>query len=372
MDRTRRLLLCVVVVVWLQGAEPVAGASFTRTANTTAGRVLYEVGDVTITPGSEAWVHTGRDVLPFNYEQGVSSTRQGELVFNSRGQLYRTTLGCLAPDDDAVPCYDELADNPTPISGPEGQAGFNHIGDTSVGRAGPAEGFLFTPLEKSPGNGIDKIFKVFDLTTLETAGSLEIKGLFSHHSWVMVDPTGNFMVNADATIRHLEVYRITRNPAPANSEDRILLTRAMELDIQLDDGIADDVGPTGCSFRDDVTVYCADWIKNDLKHDIRTDIYRLRLAAPVGATNNTGTASTAFSFTIAHKIPSITYGLEGEGVTFYQRGPDGPLELHEVVRGERLDAVNLLHFALASEVEATGGQPTSDAKSKTAVLAETT
>jgi hypothetical protein len=361
-------LLCLTAAVLFQSAQPVVGASFTRTANTSAGRTLYEVGDLTITPGSEAWAHTGRDVLPFNYEQGVSSTRSGQLVFNSRGQLYRTTLGCPSPDDDAVPCYDVLAENNTPISGSEGQAGFNHIGDTSIGRAGPAEGFLFTPLEKSPGNGIDKIFKVFDLTTLATAGTLEIKGPFSHHSWVMVDPTGNFMLNADATIRRLEVYRITRNPAPASDEERIILARAPELDIQLDDGIPEDVGPTGCSFRDDLAVYCVDWIKNELEHDIRTDVYTLRLAAPVGTMNNTGMASKAFSFTIAHKIPSITYGLEGEGITFYQRTPDGPLELHELVRGERLDSVNLLHFALASEVEATAG---ADPSNTGVVLAET-
>ena len=168
--------------------------------------------------------------------------------------------------------------------------------------------------------------------------TLEIKGPFSHHSWVMVDPTGNFMVNADATIRSLEVYRIQRNSAPANSEQRILLERAPELDVQLDDGVPEDVGPTGCSFRDDVTVYCADWIKDDLQHDIRTDIYRFQLAAPVGATNNTGTATKAFSFTIAHKIPSITYGLEGEGVTFYQRQPGG--QSSQVVERTRSDTTS--------------------------------
>ncbi|MEY2452071.1 MAG: hypothetical protein QOD92_1645 [Acidimicrobiaceae bacterium] len=370
-NRARRLLVCVVVAILFPAAQPAVGASFTRTANTSAGRALYEIGDVTITNGSEAWVLAGKDVLPFNYEQGVSSTDTGQLVFNSRGQLFRTTLGCPAPDDDAVPCYDALAENQLPISGAEGQAGFNHIGDTSIGRAGPAEGFLLTPLEKSPGNGIDKIFKVFDVATLQTAGRLEVPGPFSHHSWVMVDPTGNFMVNADATIRHLDVYRIIKNPAPANDEERIQLVRATELDITLDEGIPEDVGPTGCSFHDDLTVYCVDWIKNDLKHDIRTDVYRFRFAAPVGATDNTGAATLAFSYTIAHTIPSITYGLEGEGVTFYRREPGGPLEFHEVVRGERLDSVNLLHFVLASEA-GTVGEAGNNGSTNTRVLAETT
>ncbi|MEY2434026.1 MAG: hypothetical protein QOC92_3751 [Acidimicrobiaceae bacterium] len=344
----RGIVALLAVAVLFMGAEPSAGASFTRTANTPAGRAQYEVGDVTITPGSETWASTGRDALPFDYEQGVDASGQGELVFNSRGHLYRTTLGCPKPEDDAVPCYDVLAENATPISGAEGQAGFNHIGDTSLGRAGPGAGFLFTPLEKSPGNGVDKIFKVFDATTLETAGKLEIKGQFNHHSWVMVDPSGNYMVNADATIRHLDVYRITLNPAPATDEERITLTPAPDLGVDLTGTISDDVGPTGCSFLDDLTVYCADWIKSEpAKLDIRTDIYKFVLDAPVGATNNKGQAILAFSFTIAHKIPSITYGLEGEGVTFYQRVPAGPIELHELVRGERLDSTNLLHFALA-------------------------
>jgi hypothetical protein len=320
--------------------------AFARRANTSTGRAAFEVGALTITPGSETWHNAARDVLPFDYEQGVASNDAGALVFNGRGALYRTTLGCVAPEDASVPCYDVKAHNPTPISAAEGQQGYNHIGDTSIGRAGPARGFLFTPLEKSPGSGFDKTFKVFDTENLKTAGKLEIKGPFSHHSWVMVDPSGNWMINADATIRTLEVYAITRNPNPPTPEQRIVLTRRLDLDVQLDAGIPADVGPTGCAFRDAVTVYCADWVKDALKRDIRTDVYRLALAAPIGTPSNTGTATTAFSYTVAHKTPSITYGLEGEGLAFYRRVAGGPLELHILVRGERLDSVNLLHFAL--------------------------
>jgi len=348
-------LLLAVVVVLVGFAAVVAPTSravtFTRLANSSAGRVLFEPGATTATPGSEAWHETGRDVLPFDYEQGVASNRAGELWFNSRGTLYRTTGGCARPDDDAVPCYDELAVNRTPISAAEGQAGFNHIGDTSVGRAGPAKGFLFTPLEKSPGNGVDKAFKVFDATTLATAGKLDVKGPFSHHSWVMVEPSGNFMVNADATIRSLEVYRITRNPKPATDSDRIRLTRVPALDIKVDGGIPADVGPTGCSFADDLTVYCADWVKEpNFKLDDHTDIYRIRLSGRVGARGVTGRATKAFSYTIGHRTPSITYGLEGEGITFYRRTPNGPMELHVLIRGEHLASTYLFHFAPGRQV----------------------
>jgi hypothetical protein len=327
-------------------ATPSADAlTFTRFANTTLGRTLFEIGDITVRPGTETWRAASKDVLPFDYEQGVDSDGGHQLEFNSRGTLYRTTYGCPAPRDNARPCYDVLAVNRTPISADEGAQGFNHIGDTSLGRSGPAAGFLFTPLEKSPGNGIDKIFKVFDFNTLKTAGSLFVPGPFSHHSWVMVDPSGNYLVNADATIRHLDVYRITRNPAPATPEERIVLTRAPELDVAIDAGISADIGPTGCSFLTDRSIYCADWVKEpNLKLDIRTDIYRMDLAQPVGAMGNTGHAALAFSYTVAHKHPSITYGLEGEGITFYKRRALGPVELHVLIRGEDLAVTNLVHF----------------------------
>ncbi|HUQ39963.1 MAG TPA: hypothetical protein VM030_07380 [Acidimicrobiales bacterium] len=319
--------------------------TFTRLANSPTGRTVLDPGPLTMTAGSEAWHETGRDFLPFDYEQGVASDGRGNLFFNSRGMIYRTTTGCPSPGDDAVPCYDVRAENRTPIDSGQGSRGFNHVGDTSAGRKGPAAGFLFTPVEKSPGNGVDKIFKVFDAETLATAGTLDIPGPFSHHAWVVVDPSGRFMLNADATIRKLEVYRISRNPKPASPAERVFLTRAKELDVSIDEGIPGDVGPTGCSFRDDLTLYCADWRKNQAKWDEGTDVYRIRLRSPVGISGNSGSASKAFSFAVSHRTPSITYGLEGEGVTFYRRTAGGPNELHVLIRGEHLASTFLLHLA---------------------------
>ena len=147
----RRLGLAIAALsaIGITSAGAQVPTPFTRQANTESGRAVYEPGptEMTVHDPTDKWVDVGRDILPFDYEQGVAFTGDG-LVFSSRGSLYRTTFGCPAPEDPALPCYDVQA-NDFGIAADELAAGYNHVGAISAGLAGPAEGYVFAPLEKS-------------------------------------------------------------------------------------------------------------------------------------------------------------------------------------------------------------------------------
>lgn len=349
LDPMRRIVIVVVALAGLVGAAAgaapnPAGTAFTRGANSPAGRALLETSAPAVTAGSETWAYTGQDILPFNYEQGAAYAGDA-LIFSSRGELIRTAIGCPDALDPYGPCYDVLEQRLPAIEGAEFQQGFNHIGGIDVGRAGPAEGHVFAPLETDTPR-TRRGFQAYDVGTFATAGKLIEVINHRFHSWVAVEPTGNYLIAAEDRMDPIRVYAIAR------AGSQVTFTRRADLDVT---GVASPAplpNMQGCKFdpRDASgrTIYCADWRKKPtgFNLDEATQIFRLVLSAPIGTPGATASASLAFRFTAAPRYAPVTsntpYGLETEDLAFYER--DGRMELHVALRGETLGWFHWMHF----------------------------
>lgn len=350
-QRRREMRRAVVVIVLLAvafGAPAAAEPSFTRAANTPAGRTVFESGPaaVTVLDSSDVWHYTGQDVVPFSYEQGVAHAGTGmgpvgDLVFSSRGSLVRTTLGCPAPDDLGDPCYDEEARNSRAIPADLSVKGYNHIGSIDVGRAGPANGFVFAPLETSSSGGTcprsRRAYVAYDVATLQPAGALEEEVCHRAHSWVTVDPSGRWLIASDRGATTIRVYEISPDGTGVKFEwaDR-------------DVGLSPSGLPNfnGCSFRDEETLYCSDWVSSAGEQNVRTDVWRIDFGAPVGTKGAAASATRILELNVATKYASfVPFGRETEGLTFYRRNPTGPPEMHMLLRGETLAWVYFVHLA---------------------------
>lgn len=335
-------------------AQPrgLAATGFTRFANSPAGRALMETAPYEVVagpaPGGEAWHDTGQDLLPFYYEQGVAlvpavgTPPAPGLVFSSRSSLTRTTLGCPAALDPGSPCYDVQAENSFAIPREERLQGFDHIGDIDAGRAGPAAGHVFVALEKPSGQRNARGYLAYDAETLAVAAKLIETIPHGFHSWVTVDPTGGWLIAADRGLDPIRVHEIGRDAA-----GKVTITRREALDVEmLTPGLPN---PAGCAFDPaaaGTVLYCNDWASMSLNRDVRTDVYRIDLSAPLGSAAITATARLAFTLKLSPKYvvtANTPYGLETEGLTFYER--DGRLEMHMLLRGETLGWFHYLHLA---------------------------
>lgn len=354
----RRLVLVAALAIGLVvGWSAGAGVSFTRGANTSAGRAVYESGPVTLTnlDPADTWHYAGQDILPFDYEQGVAYAGGGSLVFSSRGSLVRTSLGCPDPVNLDSPCYDVQAENLFATKRSEFEQGFNHIGGIDVGLAGPAQGFVFAPLEKSPGTKNARGYLAFDLA-LQRAGTRLETVAHLHHSWVTVDPSGHWLIAADESIDPvtgkgtIRVHQINRQP----DEPVPLPEERIQIDPP-DPDLAVTVDPAGgwpnfagCSFAGLKRLYCSNW-KDQGDFDVETEIYRLDLSAPVGAPGATATTRLVLRLHLAQRFtprPVVLFAMETEGLTFYPQTPGGENQMHVLLRGERLDSFYFVHLSL--------------------------
>jgi len=339
------LMAAVPIAAFGASADP--RSAFTRFANTPAGRAAFEPASVVVSavkPDGEQWhvAENGVDILPFDYEQGVAFTGSG-LVFSSRGSLTRTTLGCPAPLDEEQPCYDVEVTDVDAIPGDLRSEGFDHIGDISIGHAGPAQGLLFAPLEKPSSRRDARGYLAYSIETLQPVARLIEDGPHGFHSWITVDPTGQFLIASDgpapppAETRPLRVYALS------TGDGGLVIERADQFDLTLVPGNLPNFA--GCAFQDPHTLYCANWVKTSLQHDVHTEIYRVDLSAAVGTIGATAVGRLVATVTLEPKGPgAVPFGMETEGVTFYRRSRGGPLELHILFRGETLGSFTYVHL----------------------------
>lgn len=344
-----RIVLPAFSLALLLASIPAAGSSFTRAANTFAGRAVLEGGEVTIEPfdPEDVWLYAGQDILPFDYEQGVAFTGEGMgeggggLVFSSRGSLYRTTLGCPAPEDLEADCYDVQAEARFAIRRDEFERGFNHIGDIDAGRAGPADGFIFGPLEKSPGTKNARGYVVYYADTLQRAGTTIETVNHCHHSWVTVDISGHWLIASDEC-EGLRVHEIVVDEEAA-PDQRVSVVRRQDLDVRIS-------GPwvnfAGCAFLTELNLYCNNWVDQD-SFDVVSEVYRVDLRRPLGTPRAKGSSKLLFNLHASQRFttrPVVPFAMETEGLTFYRRESAGPVEMHMLLRGERLDSFYYLHL----------------------------
>lgn len=343
--------LAAIVAVALAAVLPApaapnpASSAFIRAANTPAGRAAIEAPAATQIPaGGEKWTVAGQDLLPFYFEQGVAYTHASGLVFSSRGSLTRTALGCAAPLDPVQPCYDVAEENVGAIPGAERQLGFNHIGDIDVGRAGPAAGFVFGPLETDPPRHV-RGYMAYDLATLTPKGKIIETVDHGYNSWVTVDPSGHWLLTAENTMNPIRVYEIASAGA-----GQVSIIRRDDLDITIPNPPSPPLpNMAGCAFPDatGTTLYCANWAKRSSYFDVNTEVYRIDLSAAAGQPGAT-VSSSRIVFTLKLQPKNVVtantpYGLETEGLTFYERG--GRQEMHILLRGETLGWFHFVHLA---------------------------
>ncbi len=314
------------------GAPNPASSGFARAVNASGA---FEVA-ITTTPGSETWALAGQDVVPFYYEQGMASHGETDLVFGSRASLTRTSVGCAAPLDPGAPCYDAREENPTPISRDLVAQGFNHLGGIDVGPSvsgAPGAATIFAPLETDPPR-TRRGYAAYDLQTLARVGLIVEEVAHRYNSWVAVDPSARFMITAQDKMDPIRVYEIGRDGAA------VTLTRRADLDVT--DVSSTPVLPNfqGCKFADDLTLYCANWMKRDSYFDIKTEIYRIDLSAPIGSTGVRATGAVAASLKAQPRYAGgAPYGLETEDLAFWGG------QLHVTLRGEGLGWIHVVHLA---------------------------
>ena len=370
----RTVIPLVLAALAVIAAPAVAAPSFTRAANTPTGRAALESGPAKLTVlTDDVWHYTGQDILPFDYEQGIAFAGQGmgrgldgSLVFTSRGAVIKTTLGCPDPLNDAVACYDEQVRRQFGVSADEFQMGFDHIGDIDVGREGPARGFAFAPLETRSRGGEcprqNRGYKAYRVTDLSTAGRLIETACHRFHSWVTVDPTGRWLLAADApTIRDdggfeqvIRLHEIARTGTPG-AADEISIVRRQDLDVTItaDQELSN---YAGCAFRNATAMYCPDWRESN-ELDIDTRIFRIDFSDPIGTPGATATGHHILFLELEPKYtgvdidsdgdrePVVPFGNETEGVTFYRRSERGAPEMHILIRGETLGSFYYTHLA---------------------------
>lgn len=342
MKRTLAPILLLVFAVLPAGAQPnVASTAFARAANSPAGHALFDV-PVEVSAASEQWALAGMDVVPFYYEQGMgSSSDGGSVVFSSRNSLTRTDAGCAAWADPAGACYTASEETVTPIPADLVARGVNHIGGIDIGPSGtgPGSGVVFAPLETDPPRTV-RAYGAYDLATLSRVGLLVEEVTHRYNSWVAVDPGARFMMIGEDRWDPMRVYEISRSGSGA-----ISLARRGDLDVM---GTNPGSLPNfqGCKFDGPVTMYCTNWKKRSSYFDIRTEIYRVDLSAPIGTPGATATSTLAFTFKAHGLAEQITanapYGLETEDLAFWGG------QLHVQLRGEGLGWFRILHFARRS------------------------
>lgn len=313
-----------------------ASSAFVRAANSPAGHAVFDAR-VDVSPAAESWALSGMDVVPFYYEQGMASFGDTDVVFSSRNSLTRTDAGCTAWDDPFGPCYSVHEENLAPIPGGLVARGFNHIGGIDIGASGASAAKVFAPLETDPPRSV-RAFGVYDPATLSRVGLLVEEVTHRYNSWVSVDPSGSFMLTAEDRWDPMRVYQI------ANDAGSVTLTRRSDLDVTgTDPGMLPNF--QGCKFDGPTTMYCSNWNKRSSYFDVRTEIYRVELSAPIGTPGITATSSLAFTFKAHPALEQLTatvpYGLETEDLAFWGG------QLHVQVRSEVLGWVRILHFARA-------------------------
>jgi hypothetical protein len=339
-----KVLAGLLLVLAAQGlparAQPnPASGVFTRAANSPAGHAAFDV-PVDVTAGAEEWDAIGMDVVPFYFEQGMASDGDATAVFSSRNSLTRTAAGCADPLDPVYgACYDVGAENSAPIPPELVARGFDHVGGIDIGPAGegPGSNLVFAPLETDPPRSV-RAYGVYDLSSLDRVGLLVEEVTHRYNSWVAVDPSARFMIIGEDRWEPLRVYEIAR------AGGTVTLTRRPDLDVT---GTNPDLLPNfqGCKFDGPTTLYCSNWSKRSSYFDVRSEVYRVDLSAPIGTAGATATSSLAFSFKLHPPVEPVTanvpYGLETEDLAFWGGA------LHVQVRGEAIGWVRVLHFARA-------------------------
>lgn len=335
MKRSVFAVLVVALTASIASAAPnSASSAFARAANSPAGDAIFDL-PIAVTSGSESWSVAGQDVVPFYYEQGMAHAGN-DLVFSSRNSLTRTAVGCAEPLELYAPCYDVYEENLTPISRDLVAQGFNHIGGIDIGPAvegAPGAATVFAPLE-TDNPRTRRGYAAYDLGTLARIGLIVEQVPHKYNSWVTVDPTARYMITAEDTMRPIRVYEIGRSGA------EVTFTRRPDLDVT-------SVQPPnalpnfqGCKFDGSTVLYCANWAKQNSYFDVRTEIYRIDLSAPIGQPGITATGAIAVSLKATPRyVAGGPYGLETEDLAFWGG------QLHVTLRGEALGWMHIVHLA---------------------------